>query len=448
MSERHYLIRRNLESFIGPMTVRDMRHAFKRMEFGLQDEVAAGFREWVTFDDVEKMKRVYPELVDLVRRDMLNGWGMMGEEEDTRLLKAQNTRASQVPGRRSSSFQQESKALNKILLVIIVVGTAALAAFLFARHGEFASKFLAPKDPQIERAREFYNAKDEVRYEAYLERYQKDILGEMQNKKGFDAWLPMLRSLAFRREGKIDGFNYKYLRGPDVSADLPKDCSKGTWQKIWRKEPAQWAAFVDGKEIPKAEWSKILLWDPAWIRRRSYNPSWFEPKSYYEGCLVMARKALTDSYAADAEKPPFYDDIASRLDWQIALVRGAQGANEITMSGTLWVLSCFESATDVSNFDECLSTVQDLNKDWDAYLRMRQSLQMLHLLTISNIVLPPGDLDLLKKNVPLIKAKDSWTRFGYEPELKFYQAVINTGGKVSDAQQQAQDKGSGIRFPE
>ena len=74
MSDKLYLIRVDMERFIGPLTLREVRESYRRMEFGLQDEIAASNRAWVAFDDLERVKRYYPELVGLIKREMLSGW--------------------------------------------------------------------------------------------------------------------------------------------------------------------------------------------------------------------------------------------------------------------------------------------------------------------------------------------------------------------------------------
>ena len=75
MSERLYLIRIDMERFLGPLSQKEMREAYRRMEFGLQDEIAASNKLWVSFDDLELVKRHYPELVGFVKKEMLSGWG-------------------------------------------------------------------------------------------------------------------------------------------------------------------------------------------------------------------------------------------------------------------------------------------------------------------------------------------------------------------------------------
>ena len=74
MSERLYLIRIDMERFLGPLSQKEMREAYRRMEFGLQDEIAASNKLWVSFDDLELVKRHYPELVGFVKKEMLSGW--------------------------------------------------------------------------------------------------------------------------------------------------------------------------------------------------------------------------------------------------------------------------------------------------------------------------------------------------------------------------------------
>src|SRR4051812_38773305 len=77
---KFYLIRRNLEAFIGPMTLAEMKEAYKRMQFGLQDEVSGHCGPWVSFDNIERVRKHYPEVARIVSEDMLAGWGVSQPE--------------------------------------------------------------------------------------------------------------------------------------------------------------------------------------------------------------------------------------------------------------------------------------------------------------------------------------------------------------------------------
>ena len=82
MSEKLYLIRVDMERFIGPLTLKEVRDSYRRMEFGLQDEIASSNKPWVAFDDLERINRIYPELGNLIKKEMLSGWG--STEPDTK----------------------------------------------------------------------------------------------------------------------------------------------------------------------------------------------------------------------------------------------------------------------------------------------------------------------------------------------------------------------------
>jgi hypothetical protein len=49
-----------MERFLGPYTLKQVKDAYGRMEFGLQDEVAGSLRQWVAFDDFESIRKHYP----------------------------------------------------------------------------------------------------------------------------------------------------------------------------------------------------------------------------------------------------------------------------------------------------------------------------------------------------------------------------------------------------
>ena len=134
-----YLIRRNLESFLGPLTLEELKKSYQRMEFGLQDEVAGSYGRWIAFDDLDRIQDHYPELTPVIRETMLGGWGF-----------SQNT-ATRIIDRGNSGKREKSKGGGlsfgvTLLLVLVLVG---MSAYYVARHTQVGHRFfnISKSDP-------------------------------------------------------------------------------------------------------------------------------------------------------------------------------------------------------------------------------------------------------------------------------------------------------------
>jgi|TARA_B100001971_G_C18254002_1_gene580499 hypothetical protein len=66
-----YLIRRNFESFVGPLSYKEFNEAYQRMELGLQDEVAGHCGSWVVLENFKDLKKNYPEIAEVVSPHLL-----------------------------------------------------------------------------------------------------------------------------------------------------------------------------------------------------------------------------------------------------------------------------------------------------------------------------------------------------------------------------------------
>ncbi|HNS64649.1 MAG TPA: hypothetical protein PKN11_09485 [Anaerolineaceae bacterium] len=435
MSEKLYLIRVNLERFLGPMPLKEVKARYKRMEFGLQDEVASSNKSWVTFDDFERIRRIYPELSDIVRKEMLGAWS------DASLTPVQI-----VPGARTSTRGRGFAAglMGKLFLVMLMV-IVALFAYNMARNEEFSSRLFRLKDPNILRAEEYLGNAHNARHEAYLDRYMKDILPMIRKKKAFDEWMPHLRVVAFHRDGRIEGLRSTYLRGKKALPG-PKDCSVAAWKTRWKRSMPQWELFVDGRLLNSSDWSRLLVWDPDWISRRSPAEGWVDPGSYFEACLEMALKAIV---SLDKESLEGQDELreilASRIKWQLKMIRGETVGQEYSMSGSLWALSCIEGSERLESLDECQKDI-DMSADWRTLLRSRTALAQFRILTALEDPLSAESMSILQKTMETIAPRDFITRFDYQAEIRFYQKVLSGGDSLSKAVRLNQDKSVDVRF--
>ena len=429
MSDRLYMIRVNLENYLGPMSIKEVKGYYRKMLFGLQDEIAASNLPWVAFEDLEKIQKVYPELLEMVRKDMLSGWAV---SEDF---------GKKISGDKHSRRHKKAKSTtlsSPLTLGYLAIAILAAMWFIFGGMSSFRSYFFAKKDPNVDRLEEFYNQGKLVQLEAYIDRYTKQIV----RARDMTDWAPYLRMVAYSRDGQIEGLKNSMLKGSQPWV-APADCSQESWRLRWEKSKTEWTGLVGGKDLPKKDWAKILLWDPYWIIRRSHYPDWRDPKNYYEACLRMAAKGLESLVIAPTELEPLENRkvLLSRLKWLSSLITGTQGNNEFQMAGTLWALSCIESSERDKSSGECTAS-SDFSEEWRRLLGARTALRDASLALIKKKALRGTEIDSFKQGIDILTAADAITGFDYQIELRFYQQVVLSSGNISAAMETVK-----VRYP-
>ncbi len=84
---RLYLVRVSFQTIKGPFTAEELIKAHQAMEYNLQDEVCGNLGRWVSFDDIESISVEYPELFDIVQKNLLAGW----VETDTKIIRGNSS---------------------------------------------------------------------------------------------------------------------------------------------------------------------------------------------------------------------------------------------------------------------------------------------------------------------------------------------------------------------
>ena len=432
MGERLYMIRINLENCLGPMTIKEVRTNYRKMLFGLQDEIAASNSPWIAFEDLEKIQKIYPELIEIVRKEMLSGWAV-SEEFGKKISSSRNQREKK-------KAKQKSHFLFKTVFLGILAAIAFAGVWLGLNGGApLKSYFFAKKDPSIEKVEEYYAAGKMVQVEAYIDRYTKQIV----RSRDIVDWAPFLRLVAYGRDGQIDGLKNGVLRG-NQPWFAPNDCSLEGWRGRWEKSKGEWNGFILGKELPKTkDWAKVLLWDPYWIIRRSHYADWRDPKSYYEACLRIAVKGLEAVSIAPTETELTENRkiLLSRLNWLLILIAQTQTTNEFQMSGTLWALSCIESSERDKSSGECIAST-DFSDEWKRYLAARRGLRESSLTLVKKKSLKGGEIDAFKQSIDTLSATDYVTGFDYQIELRFYQQIVLSNGNIGVAMEAMK-----VRYP-
>lgn len=410
--ERLYLIRVDMQRFLGPYTLKQLKEAHARMEFGLQDEVSGSLRQWVSFDDLENVRRHYPELAQLVQTEILSGWGMSAQPQ------------LQMPAKHIRKKRSSALPYSLIILALLIL---ALGFILF-KDGSLGSFF---KDQTLQTAQSLFNEDNRVQFESHMDRNREAINRAMKKKKGSALWLPYVRAVAFGRDGEWEGLSSKRLRGK-VEEPLPQDCSMEAWEQIWKASQAQWSGYLEGRELPREEWALLMTLDPNWIRLRSPVSGWIQPGSYAEACMQMALKALQRNTEADTvwEAKVFI----SRLRWQLGVINGQGSSEDFEMSGTLWALSCIEDSRDETSLANCQSSFSG-KQAWKNLLEAASIKQRLLLMLEDQAALEPEKLQSFQLLLRDYLQKVDKNR-ALKEEIKFFQEVVAQEGNVRTARQQ------------
>lgn len=433
---RLYLIRRNLETFVGPMTAEDLSRAYKRMDFGLQDEVCGHAGPWVQLDDLSRIKKHYPEVGRVVRDDMLQGWGVSDHTMNSATVKFKARRSGRGLG---------------FALAFLVVAMIAFVAALYLAGGQKLSGKLKgdPYAPTLEEMNLYVEADDYKGLNSYILAHQETIATMVQESPVIaNDWTPYLRVRAYHEDGTFQNLSSKQLRGGGIAAYAPNDCSYDSWKRLWAGSYRGWRTVVSGKKLPRKHWARILTWDPHWVGRRE-SKGWIWPQNYQVACLLMAKKALADLPDDGAALPGTiakdyevygYSALIARLDWLVgSVVGGAPEAMEFdpATADALSQLTCLEGAPDQDSLQACKGLFQG-SAEWAAYIEERYVWSLVRLYANGRGRINPDQLKEVSDIYNRLQVNDYFTRFDYRAEKDFVRELMQTGGDIEKARAKAE----------
>lgn len=429
---RMYLIRRGLHTFVGPHTLSELKAEFKRMSFGIQDEVSGHCGPWVVMENVEALRKVYPEIAKVVHEGMQDTWRV---SDPGKKIQSEHHRKVRVAKRRQAML-----ALAFLGLAML----AAAAAFLLASGGNtLSSKAESSRDGHDASTSQLmgYIQRGEWReFSAFMQAHSQEMIGRIsRGRDSSGETLSFLRAYAFMQDGTVEGLNAKVLRG-NATVLAPLDCSEKTWRKKWREGVRQWSQLSTGRLLPRSNWARILAWDPHWIRRRA-SKGWVVPESYYSGCLMMAQRALINVRAeyqsgganGDGEFPQAeFVAMSRRLQWILDVTREGQSQQALqslsAKTGDLGpvfnIWNCFESAENVASLNQCSDqTPSKISGEIAAYNEERYSANLLRLYLRPNSF-DASHLGDLRARWPRLVNGDSFTKGDYAAEMRYFRTQL------------------------
>jgi hypothetical protein len=439
---RMYLVRRENNRFIGPVTLSGFRERLKKMEFGVQDEVSSHCMPWVILDKEALIRKYYPELAEVISTEMPAAWREMTghakivtKSEHRLRLEKKSERPSRGKANqrlRSSGdnyYKSKPSVAPKIFALLMIAAVGAAGWFVTQKGkddvqvgiGDFTN-LASQSDPN-----RFLNEMG-LKLVPIVSRINKG-----KDEKG--SWLPYLRMYAFYTSGSIENLPVKTLRGA-VPLFAPQDCSVETWKKRWTDNKSQVAAWMSGGQMSKNVWTKTLSWDPHWIKRRT-SVGWMKPRNWFEGCLMTASvaiKSVTEELATQSKNTQKSPDIEllvvvhRRLLLQIDIIQKGRTIVPVDPSSTVGVLSCMEQASTLKDLGTCqLKTVDlSLQQMFDDHYAQ----QVVRLASLSANL---SDSDFQAEWMQLalsIQNEDSLSKLDYGPEIKFMQDLQTNGFKA------------------
>lgn len=437
---RLYLVRRNLETYIGPLTIAEIKTSYQKMQFGIQDEVCGHCGQWIAFDDVDVLKKHYPELEETVRDTMLGGWGL-SEHTGTRLQRSAKHQKQQPLS--LSAFVTRASIFLALTGITLLVFTFAYEKYIQAPINQTVS------DPNLKRVDHYVQSGDMKSHHAYMKRFLP-LITPLVNSKHTQSqlWLPHLRSYAFDTTGLISGIAEDTLRG-DVIDGSPERCTSESWGSIWEQTQPDWSLLIQGQIDPRSELN-MLLWDPHWIRRRANLSAWLHHRNYYAACLMMARKELKkylQKAKSDTSRPG--KALLSRLNWQIASALGkpANHAQAQKIDSLLAAFTCTESLNHSSRPEKCTRsfTIPTL---WESHLSRRAAQRNLATaltkLTSKDAAVKPSVIRDINQTISKI---DPLTQQDYGAEKFYLRSLLENGFNLKASQLRLKDRYPSVTLP-
>lgn len=405
-SQKLYLVRKDLQRFLGPYTAKQVRDAFRNMECGQQDEVCGHCGSWVPLGNQKSLQKHYPEIATALRSDLVASWGVASPGESTSLSNA----SALAYGR--SRF---GLVVRWILVTVILAGLAA-ALFMLSRPQYFQAAAWFP--PTLESVEE---AKDLATFNSLIERIIPKISSFDRNE--LEKWLPHLRRYAFARDGALPGVTQEDLLGQGPG--MMKNCTSRHWQKAFSTRAKELLDMGKKGRLGRNNPLRILAWDPHWIRRRP-NSAWLDLYNGYTACLKIAQETLKNSETELIKKIPqdMFGSTLSRL--QFIANPESPGLSTLGIYG-MW--SCFERAADFQALFECRETYQDVANRLSKYALLKFGWSFVRILMSKKVDMSDELIETLNQWLPSLEKFriDPVTGFDYRAELRYVQNFLQLG---------------------
>jgi|GEM_PF-1670945 len=431
--KKHYLIRRKLERFLGPMSLDEVQQGYQRMDFAGQDEICGHCSKWIALDDVVRMRQLYPEVLEVLSTRATGTWNMPGDESSVSLRPAPLKAANKVSAPRKGLW----------IPAIIAVAIAAVAGAFLANNHDVAQRFISDNIPVASKAAMLLEQQDYNGFATYMNRHLDAINTRLtKNRSGYNEWIPFIRAQAYLTDGFVPGVKPKFIQGAE-KIPAPMDCSVSQWKLRWQEGQSEFDAFVAGTALSRRPWARIVLWDPHWIRRRSDVEGWIIPQNYFAYCLEMAAKAWEQLKNTPERGQPFvaHEAIERRIAAQINILADGTPINEIAAEGALKTLNCLDTASSPQDAASCAKS--NMSNEWQELVTVRYGEANLRTQLARTTSNEDSQIQKLNDVLNVAVKFDPYTSFEYAAELRFAKLVLLNQGDQAAAAAKAKKE-----FPE
>lgn len=415
---KHFLIRKNLEHYVGPYTLSELLIAYKKQEFALNDEIAGSCGEWIALDDINKLKRTYPDLGRIVHENLLGGWDIDKPQRSPR----------------RSPKRKKSSSLPLVTVLVLVVATlSALFTYKYAKGRWFDIEPIASFEQLLRN--------DPAQFEIQMKDHLPVLIKRVsKSKKLFLEWLPLLRAYAFEHaNGRIEGIPAHLFRD---AVPAPHDCSVEAWTQTFAKSKSAMLSLIEGRAFVAEPWSQILMWDSRWITRRSPFAGWLSPPSYFAACVHSAEKSLRLLESQD----PFWRPVRQRLVNVLTQINPQKSlGTEISSSPLLGFLDCVDQAPTTDTLLAC-QLPQEAHNDQKTYAAIYQTRAWLMRLAVVGPVIAADALQDLRTQLATLPVSDPVTQFDYAAEQALLGAIVKNNGDVGQAIREVESETTHVRF--
>ncbi len=429
-----YLIRKNLEKILGPYEIGDVAIALRKMQISLTDEIAGSCGPWVSFENRGRLEQIYPNLGRNLR-DILKGLESLAGKGEMGQFVSNDVDTRNEYGVIRQTWWQKWK-----YFVPVFIGLFVVAGLLIEKQFRFASRSYY-LDNTTAKLSDVTKLLEQDQYALFFQTMD-DVVPQLnerflQTREGVTEWLPLLRAYVFLGGAHPVHIPTKTLRGGDY-AGPPTDCSQRIWNKRWRESADSWKDFLSGKKIGKGIWSKTLLWDLNWIRRRS-DSGWIRPVNFYGACLQSAFRAyreikfdeLNDTLPVEQKiTRDEFDSIGKRMQFlsegSLSQTSSLPALGDNTRE-FLWTLSCMEYSNTYIQLQSCYDNALTSN-EFKNYIEYRFIWNMVRLFINNPALIQDEDkLNMLKERVnKILKMELGFSKTDYRFELKTFRDLFRT----------------------
>ena len=416
---RLYLVRKNLELYLGPMDIVEFKEGYKKLKFGTDAEICSSLKKWVKLSDHHRLQARYPQIASIVSKASI--WEQSMAPVQIRDDHAIRSRSS---GKQSSFFFY---ATSFLIIALVIIGVWGYKSGAFVSHKKITTQT----------AVQLLSQKREVEFLKYMESHIAVIVPEAsKHKTSYTEWIPYIRYYAYKNGGSVVGMKPQLLKGA-VSTNLaPADCSvEALRSKLGEELQTDWKALLHGSATPTTILQKMLFWDPYWIKIR-VDPSWIQPINYYQACLIELSQVIKqDQFILPMDVKPILE---SRVEHELSILSAKQPGfrfesikPKTVPTNILGALSCIEDDGDA---EVCIPK-DVLAAPATKYLTVRKQrmdvFKILSSIVIKESILSDelSELYTLRTN---LKPIDQITQFNYSSEYQIITYMQHTSGSVKD----------------